>query len=276
MNIDINQKRAKPDRTDTLTNEDVYLVYSAGAMREFRVPADTPVTLDTQRFHRQDRRTGVSDHFPNAQVKDSVIQFEICDFVDEIVSRCEPVDLAKALISDEYVRENLVYALAERYSGEGITHADRIKFFAKVGQAVHDERLEPFMNRFAKSEFAEAEKFSFWDQSNAVNRVLEEAGVMTYRHVKDADGKWVREQIPLRIAVQKDMNIGSEKWNEARDHWRKRLEELFPAPNDEVRAALMEGLRLYATSKLLANDQECGPWINRVRTALGLSEGASE
>jgi len=274
MDIKLTPKRANPNHTDPITNEDVYLIYSSGSVQEFRVPADTHVSFDTQRnyYYNNSQRTGLAEHFPSSRVEGGVIKFEIADLVDEIISRCEPAELARALISDNDVRENLVYGLTERYSSEGINQADRIKFLAKVGQVIHDERLSKFSERLSKSEFVTAEKFSFWSQSDQINKFLHDNNVMREGYTKDENGNFTNTLVPMRISVQKDMNIGGEKWNEARDYWRKRIEELFPAPNDEVRAVLVQAIELYNSNKLLANDEECGAWVNRARRAVELCD----
>jgi len=279
MDIKLTPKRANPNHTDPITNEDVYLIYSGGSVQEFRVPANTHVSLDTQRnyyYYNNNQRTGLAEHFPSSRVEGGVIKFEIADLVDEIISRCEPAELARALISDNDVRENLVYGLTERYSGEGINQADRVKFLAKVGQAIHDERLSKFSERLSNSEFATAEKFSFWSQSDQINKFLHDNNVMREGYTKDENGNFTNTLVPMRISVQKDMNIGGEKWNEARDYWRKRIEELFPAPNDEVRAVLVQAIELYNSNKLLANDEECGAWVNRARKAVELCDEAKD
>jgi hypothetical protein len=75
---------AKTAFTDIATGKDVYVEHRTYGSVEFRVPAGTPVTRDTQRNYR-----GISADpratLPNMEIREGAMVIPITDIVDEII-----------------------------------------------------------------------------------------------------------------------------------------------------------------------------------------------
>jgi hypothetical protein len=221
---------AKPEFTDTETGEDVYVEHRTYGSVEFRVPAGTPVTRDTQRNYRgiiADPRATL----PNMKISDGAMVIPITDIVDEIVARAEPVDLAESLWQNDEVRERFIECMSERYAQGGIKDKDRRALLAKVGAVVHDQALDKLANAMAGLEREAVRRAAYWQGVAAINDSLRDHNVRVSRSVKNDDGTWGTELVLLQMRIDPEAeNIPGKAWDEAREFWRKEVLRQFPMP----------------------------------------------
>ena len=225
---------AKPEFTDTATGEDVYVEHRTYGSVEFRVPAGTPVTRDTQRNYR-----GVSGDprltLPNMEIREGAMVIPITDIVDEIVARAEPVDLAENLWQNDEVRERFIECMAERYTQGGIEDKDRRALLAKVGAIVHGQALDKLADAMVGLEREAVRKAAYWQQVRGVNDTLRNHDIRVSRSVKNDDGTWGTELVLLQMQLDPEAeNIPGKAWNEAREFWRKEVLRQFPLPAEDA------------------------------------------
>jgi hypothetical protein len=225
---------AKPAFTDTATGEDVYVEHRTYGSVEFRVPAGTPVTRDTQRNYR-----GVSGDprltLPNMEIREGAMVIPITDIVDEIVARAEPVDLAENLWQNDEVRERFIECMAERYTQGGIEDKDRRALLAKVGAIVHGQALDKLADAMVGLEREAVRKAAYWQQVRGVNDTLRNHDIRVSRSVKNDDGTWGTELVLLQMQLDPEAeNIPGKAWNEAREFWRKEVLRQFPLPAEDA------------------------------------------
>jgi hypothetical protein len=229
--IALKRKPASPDFTDIGSNEDVYNVYGSYGTKQFRVPAGTPVTIEDGRFRSVEfsdpRRT-----LPNMEVKDGAMVIPLCDIVEEIVARSEPVDLAKALWENDDVRQEFIYCCATRYNESNIGDADRRKLLTEIKEVIHSVALDKLADAMCGLEY-EARKIYCREASIADFRrfycdVLDTLGQFPDAHavVISRHGSGVY----LRDATYEEFKIGGHHWCETREFWRKKCLEFFPEP----------------------------------------------
>lgn len=162
--------------------------------------------------------------FPNMNVSDGELRIPITDFVDTILTRLEPRDLAVALWQNNEVREEFMGCLTSRWSEMGITDADRRTFLREVKEEVHSKALDHLASKMAHLEYSMSRRSFFYHEVNAVNARLREAGC------KDYKGELI--QLPHSDS-DPDFRIGGKHWNEARDWWRAEALKQFPVPETE-------------------------------------------
>jgi hypothetical protein len=235
MTIELTKRPlAEPNHIDGNTNEAVYVVHGTFGAKEFRVPAGTPVVVQDQRWAFRDssdpRRT-----LPNLEVRDGAVVVPLCDLVGEIVSRSEPVDLAKELWANDEVREEFIYCMAERYSEGGVGDADRRKLLDKVKEAIHSKALDKLADAMSGIEYRARDYFRIeerrGDFSHAYAVILEL--VAGASNVEEALARVVSrfgESYPSHDPLYREFEIGGFHWNEARDFWRAAVEKLFLIP----------------------------------------------
>jgi hypothetical protein len=221
---------AKPAFTDIATGEDVYVEYRAYGSVEYRVPAGTPVTRDTQRNYR-----GISADpratLPNMEIREGAMVIPITDIVDEIVARAEPVDLAENLWQNDEVRERFIECMSERYTQGGIEDRDRRALLAKVGAVVHDQALDKLANAMVGLECEAVRRAAYWQEVANINRTLSNYDVRVPSQVKQDDGSWASETVLLQMRIDPEAeNIPGKAWDEAREFWRKEVLRQFPLP----------------------------------------------
>jgi hypothetical protein len=224
---------AKPAFTDTATGEDVYVEHRTYGSVEFRVPAGTPVTRDTQRSNRGidgDPRSTL----PNMEIREGAMVIPITDIVDEIIARAEPVQLAEALWQNDEVRERFIECMAERYTQGGIEDKDRRALLAKVGAVVHGQALDKLADAMVGLEREAVRRAAYWQGVRSINDTLRDNNVRVPRSVKNEDGTWGTEHDLLQMRIDPEAeNIPGKAWNEAREFWRKEVLRQFPLPAQE-------------------------------------------
>jgi hypothetical protein len=225
---------AEPAYKDNDTGEDVYVEHRAYSSIEFRVPAGTPVTRDTQRSHR-----GVNGDprstLPNMEICDGALVIPIADIVDEIIARADPVDLAEALWQNSEVRARFVECMSERYTEAGVDDEDRRSLLAKVGAVVHGQALDKLADAMVGLERDAVRRAAYWQQVRGVNDTLRNHDVRVSRSVKNDDGTWGTELVLLQMQLDPEAeNIPGRAWNEAREFWRKEVLRQFPMPAEDA------------------------------------------
>jgi hypothetical protein len=225
---------ATPAYRDGNTGEDVYVEHRAYSSVEFRVPAGTRVTRDTQRSHR-----GVNGDprstLPNMEICDGALVIPIADIVDEIIARADPVDLAEALWQNSEVRARFVECMSERYAEGGVDDEDRRSLLAKVGAVVHGQALDKLADAMVGLEREAVRRAAYWQGVRAINDTLRDHNVRTPRSVKNDDGTWGTEHVLLQMQIDPEAeNIPGKAWNEAREFWRKEVLRQFPLPAEDA------------------------------------------
>lgn len=202
---------------------------------------------------------GASENpMPNMSFGDGEMRIPIEDLVDLILRRVPADELAEGLWRDDGVRERFVECMANRYAGS-VEDADRRNLLNKIQVEIHAKAIDRAIERLEDAESALRAKShrSRWEQaqlghytglyerySDALYELLE-AGKL------DAEG--VQRQLAmlttptaLKAYVEESSDpvtreSAGEQWREARDYWRKRLEECFPEPSDDMLASRQKG-----------------------------------
>lgn len=180
-----------------------------------RVHPDGTVTQEDRGF-RWDRTGDPRRAFPNMEVIDGELRLPVADLVGEVLRRIDPVELAKALWSDEDVRQAFVAEMACAYQSQSyVTDMERRQWLHDVLAAVHSQALDKATDRLASAEYAHAQAFDRYNFTRQVNAWLEGNGI---------DKRFAYEPTPA------EFTIGGKAWNEARDDWRRLVLERFPMP----------------------------------------------
>lgn len=198
------------------------------------VPEITYVT-DSRHRSGDPRQT-----FPNMDVSDGILRIPVEDIVQEMLSRLEPTDLARALWKNDDVRAEFMCCLVERYADGSVSDADRREFLVGVKEAIHDTAVAVLAEKFSDSEYALAKSVYYWNQVQRANDQLARAE----QRVRQALGQPLEPDenqtevftIPrLRDDGQDPLTrIGGTAWHECRDWWRDKVAELFPGPEEVV------------------------------------------
>lgn len=172
--------------------------------------------------------------FPNMEVEDGVLKLPVEDIVGEMMTRLDPVELAKALWSNnKEVREAFMECMTDHYMS-GISDTERRAFLLSVKEDIHDRRADALQTAFSESEYAFSRLNYYWDKIQDANRQIERAETM----VRHALGQPI-EPTPDQTEVFKLQRIRDENvdervklfgtdWNAARDHWREKVTAIFP------------------------------------------------
>jgi hypothetical protein len=199
-------------------------------------PIAPAVTYRSKYRHTTDPRVTL----PGLEIRDGQIRIELTDLVGLVLSRLEPVDLARALWSNADVRQEFMSCLTQRYASDDFSDNDRRKFLAGVKETVHQTALDRLVLTIAEREF-EFSRFAHAgheiDRINQVLRHLEirvpsqtetEGELLQFQRldvmVKQPDGTY--ERGPLEIAGL--------AWIESREFWRKEALKQFPLPPKEA------------------------------------------
>lgn len=238
VDIVLKRKPASPSFTDLDSGEDVYDVYGSYGTKQFRVPKDTPVTVEDDRFRGHEssdpRRT-----LPNMEVKDGAMVIPLCDIVEQIVSRSEPVDLAKALWEDDDVKAEFIYCAAERYSEGCVDDGDRRELLRQLQSTIHSAALDKLASAVSGVEHRARD---FWmsqrDRSDYARFYydilceLEQRFPDAHARIVERFGTKACQHSPEEYD---EFKIGGAHWNETRDRWRKYVESYFPYPEAFVK-----------------------------------------
>lgn len=177
------------------------------------------------------------DTFPNMSIYDGVLQIPVEDVVGEILQRIEPVDLATALWANDDVRAQFMECLTQRYSGDSVTDEDRRSFLHAVNVEIYDKRLDGIKDVLSGLEHAVNVRAYYWDHVNQVNDRLRMVREQTIACYPDAypefgtAGSLETLTQPITGPDQTaDLKVAGKSWQEARDYWRAKLDEMFPKP----------------------------------------------
>ena len=199
-----NDAPTKADGNSTVNGNPVYQI----GKYDVTVHPDKSVTYKQRWTHSTDPRAT----FPNMEVADGEIRIPVTDLVGLILSRLDPVDLARALWTDDGVKEAFMDCLVHRYNEQGIDDADRRKFLSGVKEAVHSKALDALGSTMASLEYDVSKRSFFYHEINRINDWLHEQGYEVRLKHEDNDP---------------DFKIGGTHWNEARTYWREEVAKRF-------------------------------------------------
>ena len=157
-----------------------------------------------------------TDTFPNMEISDGILQIPIEDIADQVLARAEPQEIARALWQNDEVRAQFMECLVDGF--DGLTDDDRRTFVAKVKDAVHSKALDRAASALSALEYDAGKRFSFWKELHAINDRLRDLDVR--RH----DGSLLQMIDPTS---SDQFKISGQVWNEARDHWRHEIRQVF-------------------------------------------------
>lgn len=180
---------------------------------------------------------------PNMEVSDGQIRIELTDLVGIILSRLEPVDLARALWSNEEVKSELMDLLVTRYNQSGIGDAERRKFLHGVQEAVHSKAQDVLSGHMQKLEYETNRIANFYAEIRRINDALRAQNVMVEGSVWNDTAKAYERELTLlqfddrehtRDAngnhTRGELSVGGRGWEEAREFWRVEVLKQFPTP----------------------------------------------
>jgi hypothetical protein len=203
--------------------------------------AEPAVTYRSQYRHTTDPRATL----PGTEIRDGQIRIELTDLVALVLTRLEPVELARALWSNADVRKEFMRCLSDRYASDDFSDADRSDFLAEVKQTVHDTALKKLASYIATLEYNVSFRAHVDCEVIRINQVLPRLNVRV--PADDAQGDVVLQFQGLSALVRQldgncqrgELEIGGRAWSEARDFWRKEVLRQFPLPpTDEVESSI--------------------------------------
>lgn len=182
--------------------------------------------------------------FPNMEIRDGEMVIPISDLVGEALARLDPADLAKALWSNDDVRDAFIEEMGNRWNSH-FTENDRRRILSEVQSAVHSKALDTLADAMMKMEYEADRKAHYRSEIDQINTVLRELGTTVQRDIWE-DGKRVGvEDVLLQFQnlelptkdksgrhLTGDLAIGGKAWNEAREFWRAEALRHFPMPTD--------------------------------------------
>lgn len=251
-----NESPVKGNLKHFIGGENPRAVFEIG---EYQVEIGTVTTGADEHGHGQYARPEVtyrSKHrhetnpratLPNMEVADGQIRIELTDLVGLVLSRLEPVDLARTLWQDDDVKAEFMSLLVTRYNESGLGDAERRKFLQGVSEAVHSKALERLASSMAKIEYETNKASNFYDEMRRINDTLRAQEVMVHRDVWDDVTKaYERKLVLLQFDEREhkrdangnhtrgDLSVGGRGWEEAREFWRKEVLKQFPMPEPEA------------------------------------------
>lgn len=214
-------------------------------------------------------RTDPRSVLPNMAIDDGVLRIDLEDLVELIVQRAEPAELARALWTDEGVREAFLEALVQSWNNDHVTDSDRRKLLARVKETVYEETVRETLDVLSSAEFETVRQTELHHWAESLGRhsffsgaALELATIVREHERTDAlgqaippdaevvkkaaldlhamleklrsDGEVLAEKTRPRWMGTELTRIGGSAWNESRDYWRRLIEERFPVPREET------------------------------------------
>lgn len=199
---------------------------------EITIAGEEPQVTYRHKYRRES--TDPRCTLPNMDIDDGEIRIPITDLVGEVLSRLEPADLARALWSEQSVRDEFTKAMTSRYMEGGVEDADRRKLLHGIQREVHSTKLDQLADLMATQEYAARETahrqraqylFSYWIK--AVEETLSSRYPEALEALRAGHGFG---EVFIQDPEQKDFSIGGKHWNEARDYWRAEVLKQFPHP----------------------------------------------
>lgn len=206
--------RAAKAQVKYLTPESVvYSIgrYSVAVKKQFDPNDESAVTYVADPAQSGEPRRSL----PNMEVRDGVLSIPLGDFLDEIMARATPLEIAQGLFEHRDVREHFVEAMADQWSQDHFDDTDRRRFLHQIQEAVHAKAADDLAGRIADMEWHNSQRFYHHSHTRDVNRWLADRG-LDFR-------------IPYE-AESPDFKIGGKSWEEARNDWRELVLASFPAP----------------------------------------------
>lgn len=233
-----NEKPTKATTHQFIGGENPRAVYEIGQY-EVTVEGSSPDNHPAVTYKHKYRQTTDPRHtLPNMEIADGEIRIPVTDLVGEALKRLEPVDLAKALWTEQEVRDEFMYCLSTRYTESGIGDADRRKFLAGVKEAVHSKALDALASAMAKCEWELSKIANHYDEVRRINDFLRE------RDIRNSKGEIV--QLNTRDHSIKneagnfqrgELEVSGKAWEEARAYWRDEVVKRFPSAEPELEPA---------------------------------------
>jgi len=212
-----NEKPTKAEVRHCIGGDNPARVVTIGwGQYQVTIPDDPEADITYSKVRGHQKPT---DAFPNMEVVDGAMRIPLDDVVDAILSRVDPVEIATALWANDEVREQFVYALSERYSEMNVGDKDRRKFIAQVNGAIYSKALDEAVNKLGSLEQRYGSKWFFWNQIIRARDIVRNIYPDAEHEVCLADA----DSDPV-------FRYTGTNWTEAREHWRKELVAMFPAP----------------------------------------------
>lgn len=199
------------------------VVYQIGKY-EVTVPGETREVTYRVPSQRCDPREAL----PNMEITDGEIRIPMTDLVSEVLARVPPAELSVTLWSNAEVRSEFISRVVERWECD-FTDEERRRLIRDLKQAVHSNAVDRLANSLGKIEYDVSKRSFFYHEVSATNDRLRELE----QHLR---GKYGDETIEVPRLKHEDhdpdFKISGTHWNQARDHWRRHVEERFPFVED--------------------------------------------
>lgn len=238
MNYGWHDRPSKASVKHHIDGDEPAVVYSVGKY-DVTVPGDEVAVTYRCPYYSvsmDPRRT-----LPNMEIADGEIRIPVVDLVDEVLTRLDPVELARALWQNDDVKAEFIDCMVTRWSQQGIDDGDRRKALHGVKEAVHSAALDKLASAAAAMEYAVVREANHHDEVRRINDVLRDLDVRVNRTVWE-DGKATgTESVVLQFDSREQrekteagnwtygqFEVGGRVWNEARKFWREKVLEQFP------------------------------------------------
>lgn len=173
-------------------------------------------------------------------VSNGEIRLPIEDLLDIVLARVEPVEIAEALWADRDVRDRFVECLHNQYASDHVNDATRRQFLALVQEEVHSKSLSRAASAASSIEHDRSCNWYFWDQISQLNTAFQSWAERARKVHPDIEPFDPAAWPVMDPAHSPDFKIGGKTWEEAREHWRARLEQLFAHPEVPVHPVTLE------------------------------------
>lgn len=186
---------------------------------------------EVQCVARNGHSTDPRQTFENMTIEDGEMRIPISDMVGEVLKRAHPVDLAQALWSNSEVKEAFMDALVHYYNTDLGPH-DQTKFLFKIKESIHDNIVYRVRTLLEERERRLMEIAHRMFSVETMNRRMEVIEAELRVRLQEPDFHMPRFMLPTEEGL--DLGWSGNVINEARDHWRKVMEERFPGPEEPI------------------------------------------
>lgn len=180
--------------------------------------------------------------FPNMTFEEGTLRLPIEDLVSVILQRITATELAEGIVHDKDARERLIEVLGHRWD-DLVGDEDRRKFLHEIKSAVHDAALDKLKDAMCTLERAARDKWHYYNKIgqfhywwNGVKETIANFNCTGFNpqdllsRIEERHGAGFKA---VNDTEEAEFGIGKKHWNEARDHWRKRAEEMYSFPIQE-------------------------------------------